>query len=253
MATKKKPTAKSLAALARTGAWQDALRGLSALSDQGDGAAAASTAELHAALGQWADFVTHAARFLADPSVVRAGNVFTDLTRVVRRAARELNDPLIIERLAATVPPRWHPMRDATLLRDQVPPSAQPGAPDVAGFEQALALANELPRFKKRPDELAAHAFALARAFKVEDELLARYDERWAWFDLAVDAARVLARRGDLPAAWALLSPKLPNWMPMDSAQVFPLVLLTDPWLSPLMTEENCLYVLGLRRGDVAR
>ncbi len=46
----KKTTPKSLALLAREGRWEDALRGLSGLSDAGDGAAAASTAELLAAM-----------------------------------------------------------------------------------------------------------------------------------------------------------------------------------------------------------
>lgn len=247
--------ARKAAALARQGEWETALPELSSLSEGGDGAAAASAAELLAALGRWSDFVPHAERFLENPRGVNIGNVFTDLTRLVRRAARELNDETIITRIAAKIPneANWPGMRDATLLKDFVPPSAVPGPPNVELFNQSLARAQADKRFKKLPPEqLEQHLWALARGFKVEDELLSRYDPKWRSFDNALHTARVLARRGNEAHAWGLLEQALPWWPALDFAQVFPVELLVDPWLQKLMTEERRLQVLSTPRGGAA-
>jgi hypothetical protein len=254
MKTTKTSAAKAAALLARQGDWRKSLTALSALSNAGDGVAAASTAELLAALGRWADFVPHAARFLANPAVVKVGNVFTDLTRLVRRASRELGDESIITTIAAKIPEgRWHSMRDATLLKELVLPSAQPGPENRAAFEDAVKSAQTAKRFKdKPPRELEEHCFALACAFKVEGEVISRYDPAWRSYGKAQDVARVLARRGDEGHAWGILEPMIPYWPAMDHAQVFPVELLVDPWLQKLMTKERSEQVLSTPRSEFA-
>jgi len=62
-------------------------------------------------------------RLLAQPTVVLIGNVFTDMTRLVRRAAEELSDPGLVSRAASVVPTSHAAMRDATLLQEVQLPS----------------------------------------------------------------------------------------------------------------------------------
>jgi hypothetical protein len=247
--------AKQAAALARSGQPDAALPVLVVLAAQGDGAAAASAAELFAFRGDWRQMVPHAMALLANPRAVHAGNVFTDLCRLIRRAARELGDPSIIQQAAAGVPAGMEARRDAVLLRDFVEPSAQPGPPDREGFARAVKDATEGRRFQGKPRELAAHCFALASGYKVEDELLARWDPsnpQLLLFDRAVDVARVLARRGERDRATELLMSRVAGWYPVDHAQVAPVILLVDPWLSPLMTPALCARVLATPRGAEA-
>jgi len=121
----KRPTkirnAKQAAQAARRGRLDEAYPVLVRLANAGDLAASASLAEILAFQGRWADFVERAEAFFADPTAVYAGNVFTDLTRLFRRAARELGTPRIIKRAAAKVPEKYRPMAQATLLEDMVP------------------------------------------------------------------------------------------------------------------------------------
>jgi hypothetical protein len=192
----------------------------------------------------------HAARYLEEP-VADTGNAFTDLTFLVRRAVRELNEPSLLEPIAAKVPERFHAMRDATLLKDLVLPWLQPGPANRAAYDARVEATRGERRFEGRPGDFAAHCFALARICKVEDELLRLWSEEdgWGWWDLAVDAARVQARRGEAASAWATVWSWAPRWRPMDALQTFPLVLLTDPWLSPLLTAERAKELLALPRG----
>jgi len=254
-AKKKNPPERDLALQCRRGEWERAWPELCALSEGGNGAAAVIACEVSGALGDWEACVTHGARYLKDPSVGLTGNLFTDATRLVRRAAvRELKNEALLSPVAASIPERWHPMRDATLLKDLVLPSAAPGPANRAAYEQAVDDAQRHKRFKGKPVDLARHCYALAHAFKVEDEVLRRYeeDDSWAWFDQHLEVARIVARRGDEVRAWGLLSARLASWFPMDALQVFPVELLVDPWLSPLMTLERCRFVLCLPRGDGA-
>lgn len=248
--------ARKAAAVARQGDWKTGLPELITLSEGGDGAAAASASELLAALGRWSDFVPHAARFLANPRGVNIGNVFTELTRLVRRAARELNDESIITTIAATIPNEgnWWGMRDATLLKDMIPPSARPGPPNLELFNQGVARAQTDKRFKKLPPEqLEQHLWAAAWVHKVEDELISRYDPKWRNYDAAQSTARVLARRGEEAHAWGILEQAIPWWPALDFAQVFPVELLVDPWLQKLMTEARCEQILATPRSEFGR
>ena len=258
MAARKKkavPPSHAAAALARQGKWEEALGQLTALSDGGDGVAAASTTELLAALGRWEELVPHAARFLENPGVVNIGNVFTEVTRLVRRAARELDDASIIERVAAKIPDEghWRSMRDATLLKEVVLPSEQAGPERGEHFDKAVKDALTAKRFKNKPPAvLDEHCFALADVFRVDDEVISRYDPGWRNFDKAVVTARANARRGNADQAWAILAQAIPWWAALDFAQVFPVGLLVDPTLQRLMTKERGVEVLATPRSEFA-
>ncbi len=257
-ATKKAKNAKQAAALARSGQTDLAVEALTALADAGDAAASASLAEIHAFRGEWAAFVPRAEALLVNPTAVYAGNVFTDLSKLCRRAARELGTPEIIERIASRVPERYSSMRDATLLKDAVVPSEQVEAatPDqTARFRQAIADARAGKRFEDRPMERARHEVALAIMFRQEDALL----ELWKAtpeafsFDHAIGVARWLGHRDQLDQAWAVVRQKLVAWLPADACQVAPCVLLRDATLSKLMTAARCAEVLSTPRGPEAQ
>jgi hypothetical protein len=222
---------------------------LISLSEEGNAGAAAMVAQVAAALGRWDDVVTHGARFLANADVARTGNVFTDVTRLVRRAlVDELKKPSRLRDVAKTIPKRWHAMRDATLLDD---PFDDPAPEHRAAFDKAVALAPTLPRFKKKPEELPRHLFALACSFSVDAEIIARWsdDASWGSFDGACDVAAALVRAGKAERAWKTLARWLPRWSPVDELQVLPVELLVDRRLRAVMNPQRCRALLKPLRG----
>jgi hypothetical protein len=227
-----------------------ALDALVTFAAAGDVGAAASAAELLAFEGRWEPLVPHALALLARPDAVHAGNVFDDMSALVRRAARELGDATLVERAAASVPAKLRERAARVLLADSPNLSIELEPEDRARFGAAVALAEVDKRFRGKPTALARHCFSLAVVFHVQDEILARHDPAnpELHFDAAVSAARVLARRGDEAGAWALLKPKLHDWWPVDHAQVAPVVLLVHPLLAPLMTTERCRIALETPR-----
>ena len=154
-------------------------------------------------------------------------------------------------RAAAAVPSAMAARRDACLLRDldADPRDADPAA--AAAFAAAVATATSGKRFVGKPAELARHCFALAAAYRLDGELIARWDPGLATlgFDQAVDVARAHARRGAAAAAWAVIAQRLGQWYPVDVAQVAPVILLVDRWLGQIMTPARCAQVLATPRG----
>lgn len=232
---------------AHTGDWQGAMDELTTLADGGDAAASAALVPLLAARARWKEVVAQAERFLAAPESATTANVFEEVCRIVRRAQAELGDESVVSRLAALVPESHEDMRDAVLLDE--PPRR---APNRAAFDKAVLDAPSQPRFKKRPEELPRHLWALARAFDVDDELVARFDETaaWATFDVVLVTASVLARTKRAARAWALISDRLGDWLPVDPLQPFPAELLTDDGLFALMNDARWLEVLKTPRAQ---
>jgi len=246
-------TAKAAAKAAREGRIDEALDALRAMADAGDAAAAASVAEILAFRGEWASMVPYAMQLLAEPDAVYAGNVFSDLTRLVRRAARELDDPSVIERAAAVVPSSHAERRDATLRREYVDPTTS-RTPEPERFAEAAREAAAGKRFRGKPVELAAHLFAVAVVLNVEDEIVARWDPTnpGLFFHHATSVARVLAKRGESERAWAILEGHLPRWWAVDHAQIAPVEVVVDPVLAPLITGARAEQILRTPRGAEA-
>lgn len=244
-------TTKAATAAARRGETEVAREVLVALAAAGDHAAAAAAAELYAFAGAWREVVPLATALVGDPGAVRTGNVFTEQCRLLRRAARELDDPGVVTRAAAAVPTAMAARRDACLLRDLDVDARDADPAAAAAFAAAVATATAGKRFVGKPAELARHCFALAAAYRLDGELIARWDPELPTlgFDQAVDAARAHARRGDPDAAWAVIAQRLGQWYPVDVAQVAPVILLVDRWLGPIMTPARCAQVLATPRG----
>lgn len=245
--------AKLAAKAAREGRVDEALEALRAMADGGDAAAAASVAEILAFRGQWSQMLPYATQLLANPGAVYAGNVFSDLTRLVRRAAKELADPSVIDRAAAVIPTSHAAKRDATLLREYVDPTTS-RAPEPDRFAEVVREAPSTKRFRGKPVELAAHLFAVAVALNVEDEIVARWDPNnpGMLFGHATSVARVYAKRGELERAWSILEGHVRHWWAVDHAQVAPVELLIDPVLAPLVTTERAEQILRTPRGAEA-
>lgn len=198
-------------------------------------------------------------RLLAQPTVVLIGNVFTDMTRLVRRAAEELSDPGLVSRAASVVPtsPCGHAGRNAAPgspvafrtcgRRRRTPTNASP----TTRRWTRRAPASD---FAGHPDKLRAHLFGLARVYRVDDDLLAQWDPTFSelGFADAVAAARWLAVRGRSDEAWAAIESRLPRWYPMAWCQLAPVELLVDRTLAPLMTPQRCAQVLATPRGPEA-
>lgn len=232
---------------AHTGDWQGAMAELTTLAEGGDAAASAALVPLLAARGQWREAVVQAERFLAQPKSATTANVFQETCRIVRRAQAELGDDGLVARLAVVVPESHARFRDAVLLGEPARRS-----PNRASFDQAVLDAPRQPRFKKRPEELPRHLWALARTFDVDDQIVARFDETaaWATFDVVLVTASVLAEMGRPSEAWRLLSARLGDWLPVDPLQPFAAELIADDGLFTLMTDARWLEVLNTPRAQ---
>lgn len=214
-------TRKAAVEAALRGDVDAALETLLAQHAAGDAAASASAAEILAFQGRWAEMVPCAKALLNNPGAVYAGNVSDDMKALLRVKSKR-----------RATPPRPKPERRR--------------------YDEAVAEASTGKRFKGKPKELAVHCFSLAVVFEIDDEIIARWDPKHPYlhFDAAADVARALIRKRQPERAWQVLESRLSRWYPVDAAQVLPVVLLTDPLLSRLMTPERAQLVLRTPRAE---
>jgi len=245
-------TAKAAVILAWRGETDVALGALTRLADAGDARAAASAVEILAFQGKWAALVPYAMEFLVKPSAVDAGNVFTDVASLVRRAARELREPAIVKRAAKVVPQTYAAMARASLTRDLATSEKPGGTRERAHYDAAVRDATSDTGLAPKSTALAEHLFALAATYRIEDEMIRRWAKLPAATGLLDDGAfavaRIHAKRGNATRAWSTIASRLGNWYAIDIAQVAPVVLLYDAVLSPLMTARRCAQVLATPR-----
>jgi hypothetical protein len=251
--------------LALAGDADGAIAHLTPLAAAGSGGAAASLAELLAFRGDWKGVVKNARLLLESPGDLDTANVFDDMVRLLGLAGHEIRDWKPIAEAARSALEKWEGERERTILaelaayakRSGAPPherievfGVEDSAPNPTAYAEALKE-HEAARKKKKPDAWAAHAFALANVFKQGDEMVRLFDENEPHMEIdhAIDAGRVLARRGELDRAWRMIAPRLPGWWPVDAAQVAPVVLVTDDALRKLATKERWEQVLATRRG----
>ncbi|MFI5841429.1 SMI1/KNR4 family protein [Catenuloplanes sp. NPDC051500] len=68
-------------------------------------------------------------------------------------------------------------------------------------------------------------------------------------FATALEQARELAGRGDTENAWSVLAAAVPRWHSDDPLCIAPLVLLTDPVLSRLVTPQRASWIVTTPKG----
>jgi hypothetical protein len=239
---------------------------------EGDDSACASLAELLAFLGHWDEVVPNAARLIANPFAVYAGNVFTDMVGLLGRAghdtgawqalvatatearrrigerldSNDLNFPevkvqaerarlfAILDRLADYARGRGAPPHE--LVRIFAPPAA----PDEAAYRGALE------HNKGKPP---ARLLSLAIAYAIDAEAIRLFPlVADATFEDAVFVGKALVRRGEADQAWEVVAGKLSSWSPVDEAQVAPVVLLTDELLRQITGPERAKFVVRTPR-----
>jgi hypothetical protein len=256
VALKPPRTRKRATEQARLGNTDLALEALLRFGDRGDAAASASAAELLAFRGEWTAMVPHAMALLGQPDAVYAGNLFTDMCLLVRRAATELGDPEITARASAVVPPVMNDRMQACLIEGR-PLQHRPAADaaELESYRDAVRESSSTRRFEGKPDALARHTFALASVYNAHDEMVRLWPgtAHVLDFDHAADTARILVERGEPDAAWAIIESMVARWWPVDDAQVAPVILVADPALASLMTPERCARVLATPRGAEAQ
>jgi hypothetical protein len=246
------PKSASAAALAaRQGELKMAIPVLEQLADQGDVAASASLAEILAFQFKWAEMVPHAQALVAKPNAVRAGNVFTAMTRLLRRAATELCQPEIIEQSSKMVPADWTPMKNASLLKDVCPPSEYLAGGDQQAYETAAELAQTSKRFKDRPRERGIYLLSIACNLRQGSEVLKHWDEVKDYrdagltFEHLLSALRWKLDQGQDQDAWETLLKYLHLWNPVDAQQIAPVTLLVDQNFRKFLNLERSAKILA--------
>ena len=239
--------------------------------EAGDDGAAASASELSAYLALWDDAIAQAARLLANPYAVYAGNVFHELVLLLGRAGRETGAWREIARIA-----------DAASARIEADLQANPwGFPAVKleAAERTLLLVlarlgeyalgegsirshGDLDVFTPKHPEPRRDLFDAAMKLKrnrdparrlvfacmyhLDDEMIRLFGEGGGTvgFDRAVAVAKAFLRAGDQDGALGAVRANWADWTPVDRAQVAPLVLLTDRDLSRLVTPHRAADLL---------
>jgi hypothetical protein len=238
---------------ARAGSTDAALDELRTLAANGNLGAKAAMVQLCGFRHLWAELAPFAEEIISrDPANGCGLNVFVETLKLVRRAARELGDASVVEWAAARIPVGWESTRDAVLLRDAQDPADDP--PDPVGFAAALEYSRRSGQYDGAPAEREAHEFALATFYRIDDEILARWNSagRGMHFDSCVPVARALVRRGEVNRAFDLIVSELPRWIPVAWVQVAPVILLLDSTIAPVMTRERCEKILATPRGPLA-
>ncbi len=265
---------KEAAALALAGQPEPALVAFSELAEQGSLVATASAAELRAFSGDWLGALQAAGAFLrSDGGDVYAGNVRNDMVRLAGRAGHHLESWDAVGQqarlaLAAVDGHGWSEHRTAAgraHLEALAAYAERQGAPphelirlfggparSELSYEEVMARQPELrPDLAPGSPEHVAFRWAQAAPRERDDVLTALVADHPGAVDFAmvVPLARhhVSAGRGDL--AWELVAPRIASWIPVDAAQVAPVVLVVDPVLGPWMTPARCRQVLETARG----
>ena len=269
---KKKPKQVNMARKAALAGDVDAaLPLLSECAGAGDDSAAASLAELLAFLGRWDEVIPYAGRLIANPFAVYAGNVFDDMLLLLGRAGRETGAWDRIAEVAAAARQR---VEERLMANDMDFPQAKLEAQRarLCGLLDRLGdyakgrghAADEIiPAPVFAPNEAAfqaaqhnnkgkpaARLLSLAIAFSVDAEAIQLYPSATGVsFDQAIYVAQALVRSGEPEQAWDVIAAKVPSWSPVDAAQVAPVVLLVDSYLSQIVTPQRAAEAVRTPRG----
>ena len=262
-----------------------ALVALREFCQDGDDAACASLVDLLAFRGEWDECILGAGKFIANPKAVYAGNIFDDMVRVLGRAGHETRRwESIKEACIAAIGSiqrgdyqPWARERYTKILNNLISYAQRDGGPPhelikVFGvetlldslrpeqlklsYEQAVANAETIrPDLRGHPDRLVIHQFALAAMYSQESEAIALYEgsKDLLSFDDAVYVAKALVAMGESDRAWRTLKQKVPEWWPVDIAQVAPVVLVIDERIRTIMDKDRCKEVLATARGPGAK
>ena len=258
---------------------ETALPVLARHAEAGDDGAAASAAELSAYLWRWDDVIGQAARLIANPLAVYAGNVFDELVLLLGRAGHETGDWRAIARAADSASQRlqadlqenpWgFPKTKIEGLRYRLLTIVDRLGEYALG-EGRIRSHGQLDIFSPRqqiprPDLFDAamkskwnrkcsqeRRFSFACVHHIDDEMIRLFDMmdgKVPLFEHAVSVAKAFLRRGDETMAWQAVRANWEEWAPVDRAQTAPLVLLVDAGLAGLVTRDRAIELVHIPRG----
>jgi hypothetical protein len=241
--------------------------------------AAAALAEIEAFRGQWQDLLRHEFAFMHRPDSVYAGNVFADARNLVALAGLKTGAWTEIENQTKSI-------RDELFAKSSLKQYVDGTSRDASGMDQLIefarskgksafpwdlnsdglsedALAKEwqsgmayIDANTKNKTERVGSYFDYAcniRAYRAGAQLFDEFGFKGTEsFDTHVFVASSLARAKRADEAWEVVEQALRHWVPVDPAQMAPVLLLIDEGLRPLMTPERCQWVLSTPRGPGA-
>jgi hypothetical protein len=258
------------------GGVEEALPVLVRHAEAGDDAAAASASELSAYLWRWDDVIAHAARLIANPYAVYAGNVFHELALLLGRAGRETGDWRGIARVADAAfqrveadlranpwgfpkskieGERWRLQTILNRLGEYALGeghirrhgevdifSPKPAIPRPDLFEGAMKL--------KQNKNSPARRLVFACMHHLDDEMIDLFGmmDGKVGFDRAVAIAKAFMRRNDSARAWQAVRVNWADWVPVDRAQTVPLVFLIDEAFAGLVTKDRARELVEIPR-----
>lgn len=234
--------------------------------EAGDDSAAVSAAELSAYLWRWDDVIAQAARLIANPYAVYAGNVFHELVLLLGRAGQETGDWRTIARVA-----------DAASQRVEADLRANPwGFPEtkIEGAQSLLLILDRLGEYALGEGHIRLHGYLdifsprpeipkpdlfkaamklkqnqgsperrliFASMYHLDDEMIRLFETMngKVRFEHAVSIAKAYLRRGDEATAWEAVRANWADWAPVDRAQTAPLVFFIDTALVNLVTRDR--------------
>lgn len=257
---------------------ETALPVLAQHAEAGDDGAAASAAELSAYLWRWSDVIAQAARLIANPFAVYAGNVFDEFVLLLGRAGRETGDWRAIAHAA-----------DAASQRVEADLQTNPwGFPKtkIEGAQRLLLILSQLGEYALREGRIGLHSdwnifrpkaqiprldlfdaamkskwnqgcsperrLVFACMYHLDDEMIRLFDQMGGQvrLDHAVSIAKAFLRRGDHDMAWRTVRAHWAEWAPVDRAQTTPLVFLIDEDFAGLVTQGRAMELVHMPRAE---
>lgn len=242
--------------------------------------AVAALAQIEAFRGQWPEVLRHEYAFMRRPDSVYACNVFADARNLVALAGVKTGAWAEIETQTTAI-------RDALLAKRSLAKYVDGSCLEASGMDKLIefarsrgesafawdlcaevgvsdaALANQwesgtayIDANRKNKIERVGGYFDYAANIRAYPHAVQVFDEFGIKgthsFETHVFVASALARVGRGDEAWKVIEKALPEWVPVDMAQVAPVLLLSDEGVRPLMTSERCAWVLATPRGPDA-
>lgn len=241
-----------------------ALPVLEAHAAKGAASAWAALAQIRAYRGDWTGALDAAARLLADPNDIYAGNVIDDAKWLVLRAAHETGrwkDAAEAILSAKPLGPRTKdPVGD--FIKKQAKAAGKLVDPPYARVDEDRAKLSPaqrqtkydewMRRFddekkKRKPGERESAVFSYAHAYGLDELAMKTWpavESQKLWHHVA-EAARLFARNGRDDAAWTILERKIRHFWPVDVGQVAPVEPVVDEVLRKLMTPARLAALLA--------
>jgi hypothetical protein len=255
---------KQALAAAVSGSIDAVIPALEAFAAKGAGSAWAALAQIRGYRGDWNGVLEAAAHLLADPNDVYAGNVTSDATWLLLRAAHETGRWEVADAAIKNQKPLRAGFSDpiGDHIRKQAkahgkladPPFGLPDddlapteAERKAQYEEALAGFDADKKKRDRPGAREKAMYNYARAYglpAIAMQMWPKVESDRLWDD-AVVAARLFIKAGHADQASQILARMIRRFWPVDRAQVAPVEPLVDEVLRPLMTPERLATLLA--------